>query len=378
MEKVSNGSTSVKKLLTDDFEVVIVAKAHLKKYYLNANLQTTEDPCKLFERVGNFLKEENAQITTQDFFGNCSLHTKYLNCLEQVFGEIVWPVTWIEGYGSEDDGMTGTQLYAISGVAVEPVKLKDQIVGNLFETDDAQICCLGNILPDDVTLSKSEQTAVVFQKINKALKQVGMDFSNVVRTWLYINNILEWYDDFNIVRTKFFNDNDVFKGLVPASTGVGVANPANAALVAEVLAIKKTNGNETIDPVISPLQCPALDYKSSFSRAVEVKFSDHRRLYVSGTASIDADGHTIHIGNVEKQIARTMEVVAAILESCQMDWNDVTRSIAYFPDLLNKELLGKYCREMSIPHMPIAIAKGDICRGDLLFEIEVDAVKTDI
>jgi len=378
MEKALNGSTTVKKTLTDDFEVVIVAKAHLKKYYLNANLQTTDDPCILFEKVAKFLKEENAQITTQDFFGNCSSYTRYLSCLKQVFGEIIWPVTWIEGYGSEHDGMTGTQLYAISGVAVEPIKIDDQIVGNLFETADAQICCLGNVLPDDVTLSNAEQTAMVFNKINSSLKLAGMDFSNVVRTWLYIDKILDWYDDFNVVRTKFFNENNVFKGLVPASTGVGVANPANAALVAEVLAIKKTNGNVKIAPVISPLQCPALDYKSSFSRAVEVKFSDHRRLYVSGTASIDADGHTVHIGDVEKQIARTMEVVAAILESRQMDWNDITRSIAYFPDLSNKDLLGKYCTEMSIPHMPIAIAKGDICRRDLLFEIEVDAVKVDV
>jgi enamine deaminase RidA (YjgF/YER057c/UK114 family) len=378
MDQDLSGFTTVKKILTDDFEVIIVTKAHLKKYYLNANLQTIDDPCMLFEQVAKFLKEENAHITTQDFFGNCSLHTKYLNCLEQVFGEIVWPVTWIEGYGSEHDGMTGTQLYAISGISVEPVKLENQIIGSLFETDDAQICCLGNVLPDDVTLSNIDQTAIVFQKIDTALKGIGMDFSNVVRTWLYINNILEWYDDFNVVRTKFFNENNVFKGLVPASTGVGVANPANAALVAEVMAIKNTTGNVKIEPVISPLQCPALDYRSSFSRAVEVKFSDHRRLYVSGTASIDADGRTVHIGNVEKQIARTMEVVAAILESRQMDWNDITRSIAYFPDLSNKDLLGKYCKEMSIPHMPIAIAKGDICRKDLLFEIEVDAVKTDV
>jgi enamine deaminase RidA (YjgF/YER057c/UK114 family) len=222
-----------------------------------------------------------------------------------------------------------------------------------------------------------DQTSVVFQNMEKALNSVGMDFSHVVRTWLYINNILDWYDDFNIVRTDFFNKRNVFEGLVPASTGVGVANPESAALVAEVLAIKPDSDKIQIEKVGSPLQCPATDYKSSFSRAVEVKFSDYKRLYISGTASIDGDGNTIYVGDVKKQIARTMEVVEAILKSREMDWTDVSRAIAYFPDLSKAYLLEDYCKQNAIPHMPLAIAHGDICRDDLLFEIEVDAVKVD-
>ena len=66
--------------------------------------------------------------------------------------------------------------------------------------------------------------------------------------------------------------------------------------------------------VPSPLQCPALDYGSSFSRAVELVAGDHRRLFVSGTASISPEGHTLHVGDVDAQVARTMEVVEAMLE----------------------------------------------------------------
>jgi enamine deaminase RidA (YjgF/YER057c/UK114 family) len=267
---------------------------------------------------------------------------------------------------------------AISGVALSPIVQNGRIVGNVYESNGGLFCYLGGLLPDDVKNTNKEQTAEVFQNMNKALHSVGMDFSHVVRTWLYINKILEWYDDFNIVRTDFFNKNNVFNGLVPASTGVGVSNPASAALVSEVLAIKPNPGKIKIEKVRSPLQCPATDYKSSFSRAVEVKFSDYRRLYISGTASIDSDGNTIHIDDVRKQIDRTMEVVAAILKSREMDWGDVSRAIAYFPDLSNAHLLEEYCQKNSIPHMPMAIAHGDICRDDLLFEIEVDAVKVDV
>jgi enamine deaminase RidA (YjgF/YER057c/UK114 family) len=265
---------------------------------------------------------------------------------------------------------------AITGVSLTPVTINNRIVGNSYKSDGGQICYLGGLIPYDTKRSNTEQTSEVFESVEKALNSVEMDFSHVVRTWLYINNILDWYEDFNVVRTDYFNKKNVFEGLVPASTGVGVANPASAALVAEVLAIKPDSDKIRIEKVGSPLQCPATDYRSSFSRAVEVKFSDYRRLYISGTASIDGDGKTIHIGDVNKQIARTMEVVEAILKSKDMDWNDVSRAIAYFPDISDAYLLEEYCKRNSIPHLPMAIAHGDICRDDLLFEIEVDAVKT--
>jgi len=56
-----------------------------------------------------------------------------------------------------------------------------------------------------------------------------MDFSHVARTWLYLDNLLDWYDDFNVVRTSFFRKHDVFRGLVPASTGIGGSNHAISA-----------------------------------------------------------------------------------------------------------------------------------------------------
>lgn len=69
-----------------------------------------------------------------------------------------------------------------------------------------------------------------------------------------------------------------------------------------------------------------------------------------------------------------MEVVQAILESRGMGWADTSRAIAYFRNIEDAPLLDKYCKENRLPRMPIAVAHGDICRDDLLFEIEVDAV----
>ena len=181
-------------------------------------------------------------------------------------------------------------------------------------------------------------------------------------------------DDFNAVRNKFFREINAYNGVLPASTGIGAGNPAETALIADLFAIKPKTDKIRIAAVPSPLQCPALDYKSSFSRAVEVTLPDHRRLYVSGTASIESGGKTAHAGDVEKQIALTMEVVKAILESRRMDFSDVSRAVGYFKDIKNAPLFAEYCRQNNLPPLPIATAHADICRDNLLYEVEVDAV----
>jgi enamine deaminase RidA (YjgF/YER057c/UK114 family) len=167
----------------------------------------------------------------------------------------------------------------------------------------------------------------------------------------------------------------VFGHLVPASTGIGAGNPFDAALVADALVVKPKNNSCKVQAVASPLQCPAVSYKSSFSRAVEISYPDLRQLLISGTASIGADGRTVHTGDTASQVEQTMKVVEAILVSRDMGWEDITRAIAYFKDMSSFPIYEKYCSENGLPSFPLAVSHADICRVELLFEIEVDAVK---
>jgi enamine deaminase RidA (YjgF/YER057c/UK114 family) len=184
----------------------------------------------------------------------------------------------------------------------------------------------------------------------------------------------QWYGGFNHVRTAFLKEHGVFDGLVPASTGIGGRNISGAALTAALFAVKAGRGAATAMAIPSPLQCPALDYGSSFSRAVELETGGLRRLFVSGAASIGIDGRSVHIGRVDAQVALTMDVVRAILDSRKMDWGKVTRAIAYFKHNKDAPAFDRYCTLQGIRDMPVLLANNDICRDDLLFEIEVDAV----
>ena len=374
MSQNNKAFAEITKIASDELDVVTVSRPCCRKFYITAHPDKAGGHYSMFENLGDFLRKHNASIVTQDVFGGCELYAEGISALARACGRVDWPVTWIEGAGFSQKNLTGTQVYAISGVSVQPVRLDGNIVGGVFEDDDATYCLLGDLRPTDTSCSRTKQSRATFEKMGAALGTIGMDFSNVVRTWLYINEILSWYDEFNIVRNRFFDERGVIEGVVPASTGVGVANPAGAALVAEVFAIKAKSDNVRVCAVASPLQCPTTNYKSSFNRAVEVVLPDHRRLYISGTASIGPDGKTVYVGDVQKQIARTMEVVGAILQSRRMSWEDTSRAIAYFKDIENAPLLDKYRRENRLPHMPIAVAHGDICRDELLFEIELDAV----
>jgi len=286
-----------------------------------------------------------------------------------------FPLTHVSEKGlDERRPFAGAYLHVIEDVIVRTVEFDGRVVGTCFEDDEAVYCYLSGIRTDDITLSREAQTKRLFEILEESLARASMDFHDVVRTWYFIDDILDWYEEFNATRSAFFTARGVFDRLVPASTGIGGGNPHGAAVVADAFAVKPKTDEVGVRAVPSPLQCPALEYGSSFSRAVELTVSDHRRLLVSGTASISPDGETMHRGDCAAQIDLTMRVVGAILESRGMAWSAVTRSVAYFKERDHMGEFAACCAARGIESLPVISVHNDVCRDDLLFEIEVDAV----
>jgi enamine deaminase RidA (YjgF/YER057c/UK114 family) len=283
-------------------------------------------------------------------------------------------VGWVENTRAEN--LCGVHIWLLEGTPVKRVNLaKEGVVGSLFEDEYGRCCRLVGLHPTDTSAGRTAQTEEIFRQMEAGLSECGMVFKDVFRTWFYNHDLLDWYDEFNAVRTSFFHERKIFDGVVPASTGIGGGNALDAALVAGLVALKPKSGEVKVSQIASPLQSSARDYGSSFSRAVEVGFPDHRRLYVSGTASIDPSGATVFLDDCKAQVQKTMEVVDAILRSRQMDWADVTRALAYFKDAKDAPLLEAYRQENGLAPFPVIVAENDVCRHDLLFELEIDAIK---
>ncbi len=314
-----------------------------------------------------------ARVAAAEVFAP-ELHETDRAAAQSLLSRAQLPLTWVHG-GAAGNGLGGAHLQAIVGAQVRPLALEGHPVGLAVSDSHAVEVMLSGIHDPDTTAPPAVQARRTFERLEQALALADMDFSHVVRTWLFLDDILSWYDDFNRVRTAFFTERGVFDGLVPASTGIGAGNPLGAALVAGAYAVKPLSPQATVQPLPSPLQSPALQYGSSFSRAVEVAMPDLQRLLVSGTASIAPDGRTVHVDNLPGQVARTCEVIAALLESRGMNWGDVTRATAYVRRAEDEAAFERYRTTHGLPELPVVVAHAVICRDDLLFELEVDAVR---
>ena len=354
-------------------DATIVKRNGYREFHITHRPLPGERPLLWSWRLDSFLREHAAVIARQDVFGTadgCAEVRRRLGRLTKAN----WPITCLATAPYSDSNIAGMHMLAISGAPLKTVVVDGHPIARVFSDGWARHCVLGDLRPRACDATRSSQAAQVYQELEDALARAGFTLPDIVRTWLFIDNILDWYKDFNEVRTEIFTQNGLFSHLVPASTGIGAGNLHGAALVAGAWAIQPLDGSGlNISEVLSPLQCSARKYGSCFSRAVAVSAAGLDRLLVSGTASIDQSGRSAHAGDVRRQIRLTMEVVEAILRSRGMRWTDVSRATIYVRNLTDAPRFDEWCAMHDV-RLPALIVQADICRDELLFEIEIDAM----
>jgi len=126
----------------------------------------------------------------------------------------------------------------------------------------------------------------------------------------------------------------------------------------------------------------AYDYAkpSSFSRALRLEFGNIVVLLISGTASIDENGVTVHVGDFRAQLKRTYFNITGLLASEGATWKDIVRTTCYLRDIdrdyaaFNEERT-KFFAEQGLDPLPASTGiQAILCRPDLLIEIEAIAV----
>ncbi|HEX2972234.1 MAG TPA: Rid family hydrolase, partial [Tepidisphaeraceae bacterium] len=218
-------------------------------------------------------------------------------------------------------------------------------------------------------------TRATFQKAEALLQQAGADLRNVARTWFFMDHILDWYGQFNQARTEVFVSRGVIgapgtENRMPASTGIGVSPALGAKCSLDLLAV--VGGNDLVRRYhAAGKQRSAYEYGSAFARAAEVVMPAGKAVYVSGTAAIDADGATCHVGDAAGQVQMTLENVVAVLRQMGCEPRDAVQAMAYCATPEVREVF-ESCWQRELP-WPWVTLIGDVCRPDLLFEVEVTA-----
>jgi len=356
--------------------VVTLESGGISEFHLTVTPLKGESIGGLAKRVAGLLHSRDAMTVRLVVFGRAAEYPAALETLRHATGDPGLPVAWVDGAGCTDNAVAGIKLHAVAGTMIHTNDVHDMMI-RIFDDAAGTHCIVNSILPARMPAPPARQTQEVFDKLDAGLATAGMTLKDVARTWFYLDDMLSWYGDFNRVRNEVFARNRLSPVRLPASTGVGGRNARGAALIASAWGFRPrdaTCGLEHFAP--SPEQCPATAYGSAFSRAVELRGPDFRRLLASGTASIARGGKTEHIGDTQAQIERSMEVMEAILKSRGMTFADTAFATAFIKHPADAPLFADWLARRGLESMPVVLAHCDICRDNLLFEIELEAVQT--
>lgn len=294
--------------------------------------------------------------------------------------------------GNLDDGVQPTRVVVSAGLAgrfagvqVHAVASGSQPVALRCPGSEAGACGRELRIGDDrwLTLSElspghdlppREQARRMFDCAARFLRQAGTDMRAVARTWLWLRDICRWYSDFNAERTAFFKREGLIRSdngrpRLPASTGIGLATAGDGACALDLIALP--GGEQRI--VLMEAggdQESAFAYGSAFSRAAVAPMPGGPTLFVSGTAAIDAQGRTQHVGQIEAQIRDTIGHVRAVLARAGCTDEHVLSALVFCKTMEVEQTFRRGWADLGWPAVTMI---GEVCRPDLLFEVEVTA-----
>ena len=127
--------------------------------------------------------------------------------------------------------------------------------------------------------------------------------------------------------------------------------------------------------------CEAYNYpdKVSFSRGMRVELDNHVMLFISGTASVDERGRSVHPGDIEAQARRMFDNITGLLAGEGADWHDVVRTTCYLSDFRNYDAFNGirnafYDRQGLDPLPASTCVEARLCRPELMVEMEAIAL----
>ena len=234
------------------------------------------------------------------------------------------------------------------------------------------------ILDDQMTADFTFIAEEAYTRLVNIIRATG--FQHLLRMWNYFSGInddshgLERYQQFCLGRHNALEKMQMDESLLPAASALGTHAPG--------LAIYFIAARETGMQIENPRQQSAFQYPEqysprspSFSRAMAKQCGNKICLYISGTASIT--GHeTRHAGDIEKQLDETLSNIEILLTTGREEQqlklntiNDLTLLKVYLRRVEDEDIVKSVLRER-FAALPFVILHADICRENLLIEIE--------
>ena len=245
--------------------------------------------------------------------------------------------------------------------------------GRIHYTEDGEFLFGHVLVAEDASVGLAETVRSVYGEVLEFARSSA--YPNLYRCWHYlpgINHIdlnLERYRAFCVGRHAALAGAQGFEQKLPAASAIGTHAPG--------LLVSFVAGRCKSLQIENPRQVSAFHYPSAygprsplFSRAMWIDSQGYPRLYLSGTASIL--GHeSVHPGDLREQIEETLRNMEAILANvpASLFESEVCLRVYIRNEnhyrAIRKTLEARFGEGCSIVYL-----RGDICRSELLLEIE--------
>ncbi len=286
----------------------------------------------------------------------------------------------------------------------------------------------GHITPNTDATGVYERSLNAFQRMQDVLGRGGFKYDQVFRTWLYLGDIVgpegdtQRYKELNRARADFYKDMrfiadkvpaDIKHLVYPASTGIGtncthvsevcatqgclegccskstdkhfIHCPAYADIVMSCIAVSSDDKDLVLVPLENPGQTAAFDYgvgysprSPKFSRAMAVTTKGYALTFISGTASI-TDSESRFLEDIEGQTRQTLDNMEALVTPENFERHGMSghggtlKDFALVRVYIKKQEDCAKVRaivESRLGELPTVYAVADVCRPELLVEME--------
>ncbi len=252
--------------------------------------------------------------------------------------------------------------------------------------DGIGYACNGQVLVAQLSLAlpaeggAQAQAFEAYRRIHAFLDEMG--YPHPIRLWNYIDDInagegdAEAYKQFCVGRAEALQAVKDGGNVLPAATAIG-SHDNQGTLVIHLLA-----AHDPGTQLENPRQVSAFQYPRQygirsplFSRARVMHWPGNPHLYLSGTASVV--GHeTLHAGNCQAQIEECLRNVDTILKASAEQGHggfrheDLRLMRVYLRNRKDLDTVRSSLEAQLGNRTPIIYLHGDICRQDLLVELE--------
>ncbi len=368
----------------------------LNTSYINGRGTTIE------EQIANIFSayKPKGLIIRIVFFGDPSNNEEYLTHLQlisrsvhQNFGDKPPVFSYVAQPSPKGNRLVAEVVETIpeTGTQVH-YKLSKDLPYISIESSKTKKLILGGVRADSLDLNIRNQSDQIFSRVEEILRFENLPIFSIIRQWNYIEQIVKKaegrqnYQEFNDSRTRFYNKTTWENGF-PAATGVGTSC---GGVMIDLEALHSDDSDIYIVALNNSLQVPAHAYSSrvligkkdghkttpKFERAKLVRNEKNGIIYISGTAAIRGEISLKDVG-IEEQTLITLENIGHLISNGTLDKagieNIKNTRLSCLRIYLKEEVFfesAKKIVEGRYAGLPAVYLIGDVCREELLVEIE--------